>query len=144
MMQISNQSLRELHADLCSTLANATRLAILECLHTGEKSVTDIADEVGATITAVSQHLRLLRDKHVVIARKEGQTVFYRLRDPRMIDACHLIRAVLMDGMKEEGDLVREAAPRRRPGARPKEKNKKSSSGNQRQHGSSRTGSNHT
>jgi len=114
-MQVSKQRLYELHADLCSTMANATRLAILECLHTGEKNVTDITDAVGATITTVSQHLRVLRDKHVVIGRKDGQTVFYRLRDRRMIDACRLIRAVLMDGMKEHGDLAREAGPHRRP-----------------------------
>jgi DNA-binding transcriptional ArsR family regulator len=117
MMQLSKQRLRELQADLCTTMANATRLAILECLHTGEKNVTDIRKAVGATITAVSQHLRVLRDKHVVVARKDGQTVFYRLRDPRMIDACHLIRAVLMDGMKQNGELARGAAPRRRPRA---------------------------
>ena len=112
-MQISKQRLFELHADLCGTMANANRLAILESLHAGEKSVSDIAEAVGTTITTVSQHLRLLRDKNVVVTRKEGQTVFYRLRDPRMIEACHLIRSILMDSMKEHGEFAQDASPKR-------------------------------
>ena len=93
-------------------MANAKRLAILESLHRGERSVTDIADEVGASITTVSQHLRLLRDKHVVVTRKDAQTVFYRLRDPRMIEACNLIRSVLVDGLTGRGEMAQRAATR--------------------------------
>lgn len=114
-MQTSKRQLFEMHAELCGMMANATRLAIIETLHRGERSVTDIAAEVGASITTVSQHLRLLRDKHVVMARKDAQSVFYSLRDPRMIDACNLIRTVLVDSMKSHGavaaDVVR---PRKR------------------------------
>ncbi len=97
-------------------MANPKRLAILESLHAGERSVTDIASAVDTPIATVSQHLRLLRDKQVVLTRKDGQAVFYRLRDPRMIDACHLIRAVLIDGLKQRGDFADDvtAPPRRK------------------------------
>ena len=113
-MQISKQQLFELHAELCGMMANAKRLAILEALHGGERSVTDIAEAVGASITTVSQHLRLLRDKRVVATRKDAQTVYYRLVDPRLIDACRLIRSVLVDGMKSQGRIARGAEPRKR------------------------------
>ncbi|MCP5523461.1 MAG: winged helix-turn-helix transcriptional regulator [Verrucomicrobiales bacterium] len=105
-MQTGKGRLFELHAELCSTMANPKRLAILESLHHGERSVTGIAEEVGTSITTVSQHLRLLRDKHVVETRKDGQTVYYRLRDPRMVDACNIIRAVLLDGMAAQGAVA--------------------------------------
>ncbi len=95
-------------------MANAKRLAILESLHRGERSVTDIADEVGASITTVSQHLRLLRDKHVVVTRKDAQSVYYHLRDPRMIDACTLIRSVLVDGMKSHGEIAQGVESRKK------------------------------
>lgn len=95
-------------------MANAKRLAILESLHRGERSVTDIAAEVGASITTVSQHLRLLRDKHVVVTRKDAQSVYYRLRDPRMIKACNLIRSVLVDGLKVRGEMAQQVEPRKR------------------------------
>ena len=78
-------------------MANPKRLAILESLHGGERSVSSIAEELETSISTISQHLRLLRGKNVVETRKEGQTVFYRLRDPRMIDACNIIRGVLLD-----------------------------------------------
>ena len=87
-------------------MANPKRLAILESLHAGEKSVSAIAEDLETSISTVSQHLRLLRDKNVVVARKEGQTVFYSLRDPRMIDACSLIRSVLLDGIVAQGHMA--------------------------------------
>ena len=87
-------------------MANPKRLAILESLHQGERSVSSIAEDLGTSISTISQHLRLLRDKHVVVTRKDGQTVYYRLRDPRMIDACNIIRSVLLDGIKAHGDFA--------------------------------------
>jgi len=87
-------------------MANPKRLAILESLHPGERSVSAIAENLDTSISTISQHLRLLRDKNVVTSRKEGQTVYYSLRDPRMIDACNTIRAVLLDGIKEQGDIA--------------------------------------
>lgn len=87
-------------------MANPKRLAILESLHAGERSVSTIAEELETSISTISQHLRLLRDKNVVSSRKEGQTVFYSLRDTRMIDACNTIRAVLIDGIKAQGDIA--------------------------------------
>ena len=87
-------------------MANPKRLAILECLHSGEHSVSSIAKDLDTSISTISQHLRLLRDKNVVTSRKMGQTVFYSLRDSRMIDACNTIRSVLLDGIKEQGDIA--------------------------------------
>ena len=91
-------------------MANPKRLAIMESLHHGERSVSSIAEDLGTSISTISQHLRLLRDKHVVVTRKDGQTVYYRLRDPRMIDACNIIRSVLLDGIKAHGDFASEPA----------------------------------
>lgn len=105
-MQASKQRLFEMHAELCGVLANPKRLAILECLHEGELSVSAIAEELDISISTISQHLRMLRDKNVVNTRKEGQTVFYRLRDARMITACDIIRGVLIDGIKAQGLLA--------------------------------------
>ena len=84
-------------------MASPKRLAIMEALHDGERSVSSIADELGTSVSTVSQHLRLLRDKHVVISRKDAQTVYYRIRDSRIIEACNIIRSVLLDGIKAQG-----------------------------------------
>jgi ArsR family transcriptional regulator len=108
--QTMKQQIFTLHADLCGTMASPKRLAILESLHAGERSVSSIAEEVGAPVSTVSQHLRLLRDKHVVLSRKDAQTVYYRIRDPRMIQACDIIRTILLDGIKAQSLVNAEPA----------------------------------
>ena len=107
-MKVRNQELFRLHADFCKMLSNPKRLMILAVLSQGEMSVGEIADSIGTALPTVSQHLTVLRSKYVVAARKEGQTVYYRATDPRLMDASVLIRSVLLDGMKRRGEIARE------------------------------------
>jgi DNA-binding transcriptional ArsR family regulator len=102
----------ELHAGLCRTLANATRLKILALLGRGDVSVGGLAATIGVSISNVSQHLAVLKSQHIVTAQKRGQTVFYRLADRRIIRACAQIRSVLLDQMKARGEAAQEADPR--------------------------------
>jgi len=105
-MKIDNFKLYQLHAEFCRALANPTRLHILSLLHENECSVGHLAKEVGSSIATVSQHLSVLRYKNVVEHRKDGQTVYYRLADPRIHKACESIRTILLDGMKKRGDIA--------------------------------------
>jgi ArsR family transcriptional regulator len=66
-------------------------------------SVSEIVESMGIRLATVSQHLRALRNQHVVKTRKDGQKVYYSLSDPRLIQACTMIRDVLVDGMKRRG-----------------------------------------
>lgn len=102
----------ELHADLCKTLSNPKRLMILALLAKKEMSVGEIAEVIAVPISNVSQHLSLLKAQSLVRARKDGQTVHYSLADRRIIQACTLIRSVLLDKMKERGQIAREIDPR--------------------------------
>lgn len=65
-------------AALCRVFASATRILILWSLSGGEKSVGEIAAEVGLTMPSTSQHLRLMKMHGVVTARRDGQTIYYR------------------------------------------------------------------
>lgn len=58
-------------------LSNRTRLAMLALLHDEEMAVTAIAQELGAQVPAISQHLARLRALHLVEWRREGTTIFY-------------------------------------------------------------------
>jgi DNA-binding transcriptional ArsR family regulator len=102
----------ESHADFCKTLAHPKRLMILALLGKREMSVGQIADVIGVSLPNVSQHLAVLKRYHLVVARKEGQTVHYRLADRRIIQACTLIRSVLLDQMKARGMSARTLDPR--------------------------------
>lgn len=66
---------------LFSTLANPVRLAIFCRIIEREWSVNDLADEVGLRQSALSQHLRKLRDAKVVKTRRERHVVYYRCAD---------------------------------------------------------------
>jgi DNA-binding transcriptional ArsR family regulator len=96
----------ELHARFCRSLSNPKRLIILATLAKGEKSVGELAEASGVTLANISQHLTVLRSHNIVKSRKEGQTVYYSIVDTRLVDACNLIRAILLDGMKRQGMIA--------------------------------------
>ena len=96
----------ELHANFCRCLSNPIRLIILEVLSKGEKSVGEMAEVSGVTLANISQHLTVLRNHNIVKRRKSGQTVYYSIVDARIIDACNLIRSVLLDTMKRQGKIA--------------------------------------
>jgi ArsR family transcriptional regulator len=78
-------------------LADPKRLLILNALRNGELSVTEICDEVGFAQANVSQHLAVLRDRGLVLARKEGQYVYYSVASPKIIEALDLLRQVMTE-----------------------------------------------
>jgi DNA-binding transcriptional ArsR family regulator len=110
-VRIKNIEIFRRHAELCKVLSSEKRLMIIALLSKRELSVGEIADATQTALTTISQHLRVLREKHVVTTRKEGQTVFYKLADPRLMEACVMIRAVLLDDMKRHGTLAQDIDP---------------------------------
>jgi ArsR family transcriptional regulator len=110
-MKIGNPELFQLHADLCHTLANPKRLMIMALLSQQEMSVGELAEAMDCALPTVSQHLTVLRSKHAVASHKEGQTVYYRVTDRRLMEACILIRTVLLDGMRERGEIADQIDP---------------------------------
>lgn len=78
--QISSDDLYLL-ADLFKVFGDPTRLRILYTLSNGELCVCDIADSLSMTQSAISHQLRILKEKHLVKARRDGKTIFYSLAD---------------------------------------------------------------
>jgi biotin operon repressor len=65
-------------APLFRALAEPTRLAILLTLQDGEQRITDLAAQLGATQTAVSSHITILKDCGLITGRPQGRSVYYR------------------------------------------------------------------
>jgi ArsR family transcriptional regulator len=80
--------------------AHATRMRIFCAVHQQPRTVTEIADYAGISITNASQHLRLMKDRGAVVAEKRGQSVYYQIADPRFVEAVMLIRDTLLDGLQ--------------------------------------------
>jgi ArsR family transcriptional regulator len=85
----------ELHARLCKALADPKRLLIINALRDGPKSVGELTTELELSQSNVSQHLAVLRERGVVTASREGNNVFYELRDCKVVDALDLLREVM-------------------------------------------------
>ena len=80
-------------ARLLTALANESRLAILCELIDGERSVGALAEAVGLTQSALSQHLAKLRGAEIVATRRDAQTIYYRLAS----EAAASVMATLAD-----------------------------------------------
>ena len=106
------EQLREFKASIFQALANPTRVAIVELLRDeGEVSVTRIYESLGIEQANASQHLSVLRSKNVVLTRKNGTQVFYRLRDRILGRILDLMREYFMAHLTEAGELLADMNP---------------------------------
>ena len=87
----------EFQAEILSVLANPKRLMIIHLLGDGPQTVGEIAAEVGMSLQNASQHLRVMKDRGIVVAHKEGQTVSYSLITPVLSDCCEMVRGAMLE-----------------------------------------------
>jgi DNA-binding transcriptional ArsR family regulator len=85
---------RERYAAVGRALADPKRLCVLESLAIGELSVSDLSTRVGCQVPNMSQHLAVLRRAGLVTSRRDGNTILYRLADPRVLEAYRLIQDI--------------------------------------------------
>jgi ArsR family transcriptional regulator len=95
----------ELHARLCKALADPKRLLIINALRDGQKSVGELTQELELSQSNVSQHLAVLRERGVVRASREGNNVFYSLRDAKVVKALDLLREVMAAQLRRRSEL---------------------------------------
>lgn len=72
-------------------LSDPKRLCVLETLAAGEASVSELSARAGCHVPNMSQHLSVLRSAGLVVSRREGSTIYYRLADPRVLEAYQVI-----------------------------------------------------
>jgi len=84
---MQNQSqVREFKAEFFKALAHPIRIHILDSLRQGERNVNELKEILGIEAANVSQQLAILRNKNLVNTRKEGNNVYYSVRDPAIFD----------------------------------------------------------
>jgi ArsR family transcriptional regulator len=104
--QSLTQEINQLHADICSALADTNRILIIYVLADEPRTVTTLAGMVGISQPAASRHLKVLRDRGLVRAERHGPSVEYSLTDFRMVEALDLLRSVLRDRLAHRASLV--------------------------------------
>lgn len=111
-----NDTLRAYKASVFQALANPTRIAIIEILRDGELSSRAIQERLGIEQANLSQHLAILRSRQLVLNRKDGNQVFYSLRNPVLIELLDIMRRYFQTNLAEAiqmlGEIDREAPAR--------------------------------
>jgi ArsR family transcriptional regulator, virulence genes transcriptional regulator len=94
---LTDRSIYEMQAEICKTLTNPKRIEILNILKNEERTVTELVNALGASKANVSQHLAVMRHKGILTTRRDGVNIFYRVANPKVIDACALMKEVLFE-----------------------------------------------
>ncbi len=103
----------EMHAEVCKSMANPTRLKIISLLREGEKSVEGLLEKLMLPKANLSQHLSVLRQRRIVSTRREGLNIYYKVANPKMIKACDILREVLLEQL-QEGEILRKGVIKKR------------------------------
>lgn len=102
------QELRRFKAEIFQALAHPTRIAIVETLGSGEMSAGQIIEELEIEQANASQHLTVLRSKQIVVNRKEGNQVFYSLRDPVLIEVLDILKRYFYSQLSQTASMLKE------------------------------------
>ena len=97
-----------LHAEICQTMANPKRLKIIHILREKEISAGELQKTLNIPRANLSQHMAVLRQKGIVVARKEGNTVYYRLARPKILKAYDIMREVLFEVIENQQRLLKD------------------------------------
>ena len=91
---ITLDELADNQAASCRVLGNGRRLLILWLISNEELSVNEITHRVGSSIQNISQHLRVLKESGIIVARRKGQTIYYRIADLEWTRGCPALHRV--------------------------------------------------
>lgn len=102
------ETLRQFKANIFQALGHPTRIAIIEVLRDGELAAGVIIERLGLEQANASQHLSILRLKHIVTSRKEGNQVFYSVRDPLLIEVLDIMRRYFQAHIEEAMSMLQQ------------------------------------
>lgn len=96
----------EARARILKALAHPTRLFIVEELKSGERCVNELTGMVGADVSTISKHLSVLKNAGIVSDEKRGNSIYYSLRVPCILDFMQCVETVLETNAREQMNLV--------------------------------------
>ncbi|MEO5874422.1 MAG: metalloregulator ArsR/SmtB family transcription factor [Streptosporangiaceae bacterium] len=98
--------LYQLKAEFFKTLGHPARIRVLELLSEREHAVAEMLPEVGIEAAHLSQQLAVLRRANLVVARKEGSTVYYTLTSPQVTELLTIARQILTGVLTGQAELL--------------------------------------
>ena len=102
------ETLRAYKAGIFRALSHPTRIAILELLRERELSARAIQEKLGVEQANLSQHLAILRSHQIVLNRKDGNKVFYSIRNPLLVEVLDIMRRYFQANLAEAVQMLEE------------------------------------
>ena len=94
------------HAEMCKVFSHPKRLELINMLRDKEMSAGELGERLGLTPANLSQHLTMMRERHILVPRKEGNMVYYRITDSRLLEAFDLLREILFEQIRQDAALI--------------------------------------
>jgi len=95
-----------MHANICKIFTSPIRIMIMDELQKGERTVSQLEEAIEIRQATLSQHLAVLREKGIVMTRRQGHNVHYRISNPKILKACRLMREVLLEQIEGNSRLL--------------------------------------
>ncbi len=100
----------QMKAEFFRFLGHPVRVRILELLKDGERTVGDLQNELQMDSGGTSQHLGVLRKHGILEGRREGTSVYYTVRDPRIFQLLEVSKQILTSSLTESQAVLSELA----------------------------------
>lgn len=107
---VQRRAVYQVKAEFFRILGHPVRVRILELLKDGERTVGDLQQELQMDSSGTSQHLGILRKHGVLEGRREGTSVYYAVRDPRIFQLLEVARQILTSNLSESQAVLGELA----------------------------------
>lgn len=102
-----NSDLIELESSYLKAIAQPTRLKILYFLRDGEKCQCEIIPKMKEDQSNISRHLTLMRDMGILESRRDGVSIYYRIKDKRIFNLLFMVDEMVKAGIKEKVQLIK-------------------------------------
>ncbi len=94
------------HAEMCKVFSHPKRLELIDLLRGGEMNVGELCGELNLSPGNLSQHLAMMRERRILVSRKEANMVYYRIANPRLLEAFDLLREILFEQIRRDAALI--------------------------------------
>lgn len=94
------------HAEMCKVFSHPKRLELINILRHKELSVSELGERLELSPANLSQHLTMMRERRILTSRKVGTTVYYRIVNPRLLEAFDLLREILFEQIRQDAALI--------------------------------------
>jgi len=106
MEEFMDERILELKAEVLKTLAQPTRLKILELLRNGERCICEIVPALNGEQSNISRHISLMQKSNLVTTRKDGVKVMVKVKDTKVFEILDSIGLLLKKQIVETGKLI--------------------------------------